>query len=275
MSLLNLALVIQSKFLKLQHEYAYETLKKIATTLTNLQILSKNFTDNNETFISGDSMFSSQMYISGNNNTLNEDIAVRNNFPIFNLKECEKQLKQYNNISSNDSIIYAISSMKGLLNNATTQPTYYTLSAYNPVTKEMLNLDICMNTTQTIQLPISNATNLNLTLYKDLKAKGIDIYDPNNTYFNNRCASYIDTNSSKDTTVNWRRQNYLQSIIPQCLGLNCTYSGINEKNYIKCICGIKTGVEFVDNQVNYALSLVNQFNLDVAVCVNTLSVNKI
>jgi hypothetical protein len=266
--MLNLAMLIWSKYIKLKEEY--DKLKNLAGKINNLEVLYSNITNN--TLIKGDSMFSTRMYLSGNNTQLEEE-AVRNNFPIFNLSDCEPALKVHYNLTDSEKIIYLTNNMNSLSASNNNTITEYTISAYNPITKEKLSLDICKDLRQTIQLPISNSTNFNMTLYKELKTQGIDIFDRNNTYFNDRCASYIDPSLKKDTTINWRREKLLQSTLPQCEGFDCTYIGINDNGYVECSCGIKDGIEFINKQINYAIDVLTRFNVGIFICVNSISVS--
>jgi hypothetical protein len=255
--MLNLAMLIQSK-LKATTESI--RLKSMATGFSEKLLLSSKL-DKGKNLIAGNLMFSSQIYLSGNNTEI-EEASLKNNFPIFDLQECEKILKNFYNLTESDSILYMTNNFKVL--NDTNPLSSHTISAYSSETKEKLNLDFCKNATQIIQLPINNIDQYNMTLYREMKNKGIDIFDPNNTYFNDICFSYID--NSSDTTLNYRRQNYFQPTIPECSGLNCEYNGINENNYVGCTCGIQTGVEYINKPLNYVLESLSQFNFEVVKC---------
>jgi hypothetical protein len=267
-SLLSLAMLIQSKDTKLKKEYT--NLKKLISELNDLQILYNNITDNN-TFISGDSMYSTHMYLSDNDTQL-ESEAVKNGFPIFDLKACEKLLRKYYNISDSEKLIYLTNNINIGENICSDPSTTFAISVYSSVTKQKLNLNICKDLKQTIQVPINNLTNLNMTLYRELKKQGIDIFDPNNTYFNDRCASYVDINKMKDTTINSRNQNFLQSTLPRCKGLNCTYNGISDNGYVNCTCGVGADEYFINEQVIYAVKTFSRFNLDVITCASSINV---
>jgi hypothetical protein len=180
--ILNLAMLIWSKYIKLMDEY--NKLKNLVEKVNNLQV--SNFNTTNTTLINGGRTFSTRMYLSGNHTQLEEE-AVQNKFPIFNLSDCELALRTYYNLTDSEKIIYVNNNMNALSAIDNNTIAEYTISAYNPITKEKLSLDTCKDIRQTIQLPISNSTKFNMTLYKELKSQGIDIFDPNNIYFNDRC----------------------------------------------------------------------------------------
>jgi hypothetical protein len=88
-------MLIQSKVLKIKNEL--QKLKIMAIAINKFQILTRDFT-NSSSFIAGDSMFSSQMYLS-NNDTEVENVALQNGFPIYNLTNCKGALMLHYNIT--------------------------------------------------------------------------------------------------------------------------------------------------------------------------------
>jgi hypothetical protein len=98
----------------------------------------------------------------------------------------------------------------------------FKFSAYDKTSGKKLDLDLCNNITYSVQIPFTNKPDLNLTLYKELKDQGIDIFNPSDNAFNDRCLTHINNQTGTDTTLNWRKQNYLQKTIPMCVGFNCT-----------------------------------------------------
>jgi hypothetical protein len=112
-----------------------------------------------------------------------------------------------------------------------------------------------------------------MTLYKEMKNQGIDIFNPNDDSFNDICSGYVDKSTLKYTTLNWRRANYYQTIIPQCIGFNCDYIGVNDNNYVECSCGIKTDNEYINEPLNYAIGTLTKFNFGVILCANLIPVN--
>jgi hypothetical protein len=265
LDMLNLAMLLQVNLKN--NTVKINNLKQLALKLSNLQIKLANLT-NNYTLMSGERMFSSLMY-SPDNDTLVREDSINNNFAYFNLTNCKEALKDYYNLSNSD-IIFITNNFNGSLNEQ--QVNSYMVSAYNANTKEKLDIDICENITETIEIPLTNLTDFNLTFYKDMKQQGIDILNPDDPYYNDRCMSIVDNDTQADTTINWRRDKYMNRTLPQCVGINCKYHGITDDNYINCTCGIKTDIEMINNSVNFIVSYLTQFNFAIVTCPEAFSV---
>jgi hypothetical protein len=221
----------------------------------------------NDSMILGDSKVTTHIY--SGSDTINRETAVKNNLPIFNMTECEAALKSYYNITQDTDIIYVTNSYDSSLNSEDVNS--YQIKAYNSQSKEQLDTSICNNIKQTVKMPISNITDFNLTHYNELKQQGIDIFDPKNRYLNDRCVT-IDTED--DISLTQRRENYSQRKMPECFGLNCTYSGIDTDNYVECSCsGIQTDIEFINKPINFLLNSVTKLNIDLIGCVSAFPVN--
>jgi hypothetical protein len=256
--MMNLAMLIEANK---KNTNDLNMLKELVKKLNTLQVLKANL-DQNATMITGDRMYSTLLY-SSNNDTLIKETAKLNNFAYFNLTNCKLALINYYNLT-NSTIIFTTNNFNATLN--AKKVNSYMVSAYNSLTKDKLNLDICANITESIEIPLSNLTNLNLTLYKNMKAEGIDILNPKDSIYHDRCISVIDNDTQSDTTINWRRDNYLNNTILQCIGINCEYNGITEDNYINCTCGIMTDSEVLNTSVNVFLSTISQINFEIIAC---------
>jgi hypothetical protein len=240
-------------------------LKLKISDFNNKIILYSNLTLT-DTLISGDSMYSSQIYSS-----MDTDIAIKNNFPIFNMTECELILKKYYKLPDNSKFIFVTSNINSTLTDNNVNA--YQISIYDSVSKNKLDTNICKNTTQMISMPLSNIANYNISSFKYMKQQGVDIFNPDDPYYNDRCRSYANNTTGLDTTVNWRRQNTARKI-PQCFGLNCTYEGVDDNNYVQCLCsGADTGSEIINKSVNFFLDSLSQFNIEIFTCFYVINVN--
>jgi hypothetical protein len=245
-----------------------QQLKLKAIELTNKMVLLSNFT-NNSTIITGDSMVSSHIYHSSSEVQSQE--AVDNGFPIYNLTACEAILRHYYNFTEDIGLLYMSNSYDSSLNDNGVNS--YQISVYESSSKHKLDISICKNITQNIYLPISNITGLNMTQYREMKAQGVDIFNPKDPYYTDRCITVSDNSTDGDTTVNMRRQNAAKQL-PQCYGFNCTYLGIDDNNYIECQCtGIDTGVEIFNRSINFIMDSFSQFNIDIITCYFVIGVN--
>jgi hypothetical protein len=265
LSLMNLAMLLETKT---EDNYAKKELYKMKSDQLITKSISYNRKTNNNFILLGDAMYSSQFYYS-NNDQSSKQYAIKNGLAIFNVTECETVLKQYYNIYDPNYIVFSTSRIDAAMNldNITT----YMFSAYDFNNQTKLDIDICKNLTLQIEMPFNNF-GLNLTVYKDFKEQGLDIFDPNDPYFNNRCTSYVETLINADTTINWRRMNLYQSQGPMCLGANCTYNGINDIDYISCSCaGVLTETQFINNLRTTSLGTVTNFNMGIVACSNLIS----
>jgi hypothetical protein len=216
--------------------------------------------DLNDTVVFGNSLYGGQIYTS-DDEALSQENAIKNGLPIFDTKECEAILKAKYNLTG--SVIYVTSSTDSLLN--TNNLDSYKILAYDSVSKQKLDLEYCDTATQQVHIPMT--AEVNLTLYNKMKEEGIDIFDPNDPIFNDRCASYVDETTGKDTSLNWRRENLFQKQVPMCVGFNCTYVGINEFDYLTCNCtGFGSKSELVNQVLDSAIKTLSNFNIGIVRC---------
>jgi hypothetical protein len=233
-------------------------LKEKANTLSD-KLVQNAILANNTDLLLGGSMFST--YISTNK----ENGPIKYNHPIFNSTNCEDFLVREYNLTSTDDIVYVTNKINATMNVGDNDS--FKFSAYDKASGKRLDLDLCNNTTYSVQIPFTNKSELNLTLYKELRHQGIDIFNPSDSAFNDRCFTHINNQTGTDTTLNWRKQNYLQKTIPMCVGFNCTYQGVSEFNYVKCSCtGLQSDSELVNNIVDILTTTVSKLNIGIIFC---------
>jgi hypothetical protein len=216
-----------------------------------------------DTLLFGDSLYSGQIYTSGSL-TAARDNAMDNNLPIYNITECEKMLREMYNLSANDTIVYVTSATDGQLNDKNS--TSYKIKAYDNVSKERLNLDYCEDIKNRVEIPL-DTSQFNMTLYNELIEQGIDIFDPKEAIFNDRCISYTDNTTNSDTSLNWRREHLYSQKVPMCIGFNCTYDGVNEFNYLNCNCaGLNSDSAVLNSVSEILLSSLSEINIGIVTC---------
>jgi hypothetical protein len=257
---MNLLMLLQTKTNK--DPLVKEKLITQLDEITDKVVANMDFQSNN-TLLFGDSMYSGQIYMSNELDT-SKDKAIANKLPIYNVTECENILREVYNLSENDSIIYVTSATDGELYNQNS--TSYKIIAYDSVSKKRLNLDYCEDINNRVEVPL-DTSQFNMTLYNELKDQGIDIFDQNDSVFNDRCISYTDNSTGSDTTLNWRRQFLFAQKVPMCVGFNCTYQGVSEFNYLKCDCtGLNTGSGFIDDISKMLLDSLTEINIGIVTC---------
>jgi hypothetical protein len=152
-------------------------------------------------------------------------------------------------------------------NTTSTTSKIVSISIYNSVTKAKLNTSLCDSIG--IKTPLkANATDRQY--YEAMRNQSIDIFDPNNPAFTDRCFQYIDNSTGRDTTLNSRIQKYLQNNTIVCSsnsGTNCTYKGIDENGYVDCDCSGKVADDDISNDfINMLSTSYSSLNLDVVKC---------
>ena len=162
-----------------------------------------------------------------------------NNLSIIDLGDCEGKLKKINGIPNNMSLI--ILKFDTTYENSAVKNVQYEI--YNPINlQKIIDLSVCDNDKIDIYFP-TNLDNQTLTIYKDLKNKGYDIFNPNDTFYNDICTKYTSVNRT-DLTLN-DRKNIFYSEHNFCQE-NCQYNEINlDINHAKCECSLQT------TEINY------------------------
>jgi hypothetical protein len=239
-------------------------LKAYSNDIIDKFVSSVDLSDKKNSMLFGDSMYSGQIY-SSDDELLSIDNAVSNSLPIYNMTQCESILKEIYGLDKNSTIIYVTSATNGILNE--NNSTSYRITAYDGVTKAKLDLSYCEEVSNSVEIPLSDTAGLNLTLYKEMKEQGIDIFNPDDPFFNDICISYSNNSTDSDATLNWRRQHFYPQKMPMCVGVNCTYQGISEFNYVKCDCtGINSGSDIVDQIGNVLLESLSEINIGIVSC---------
>ena len=193
-----------------------------------------NYTIGNETniFIQGNDII---FHITTTDNIKNNKY---NNVSSINFGECEKTIKEEYKI---DYIIIKKIDIK--VNE--TIIVFYEL--YNPITKKKINLSICQNSKIDIFTPIEIDDKL-INNYKELSNEGYNIFDPNDSFYNDICSPYTSENNT-DIILLDRKNYFFNENLTYCQS-DCSYKGIDiETNKVQCECNI------VENQ-NYKISSV-------------------
>jgi hypothetical protein len=225
----------------------------------------------NGSLVFGDSMYSGQMYTSNSNSKATYENAVKNNLPIYDTKACDVLLRAYYNITDDDEILYVTNNFdQSLSSNGLNS---YTLTAYDSGTRTKLDINLCQNISQSVEIPLSNQTGFNLTQINQLKDQGYNVFDQNDPLFTDRCSIYIDKSTGMDTSLTWRRNHLYQQRKPMCIGINCTLQGVSENSYIKCNCtGLQSDSQVFNEIFDSIISSVSELNVGITVCYFTIPV---
>ena len=171
-------------------------------------------------------------------NSLNEENTIKGinentyNLSIIELGECEDTLKEVNNINKNTPlIIYKIEKMTSLASQKNIQ-----YEVYNPDTKEKLDLSVCLNYKINIYIKvILDEETLNLN--QDLLSYGYDLFNPNDSFYQDICSGYTSSNGT-DVLLSDRRAYYFNNTQTACQE-DCEYSKyLVETQQLKCECSV-------------------------------------
>ena len=214
-----------------------EALQKAYNALTDII---DNKYNNEDIIINTDENITFQL-----SNTINEKEKLHKeekkyyNLSIIDLGDCEDKLKTKNHIPKSNSLI--ILKFETYYENSEIKNVQYEI--YNPINLEKItDLSVCEDSTIDIYFP-TNLDNETLTIYKDLKNQGYDIFNPNDTFYTDVCTKYTSVNNT-DLTLNDRKNIFYnnQSFCQE----NCKYNGINLGSmHAKCECPLpKTEINY-------------------------------
>ena len=201
----------------------------------------------NETLI----LKSKDNYIFQLTNTLNEEniesnTNSNNNLSRIDLGNCEKILKEKYNIDDDIPLIILKFEKAGEL--ASNKNIQY--EVYNPINKKKLNLFVCKNEKINIYIPI-DLNEKTLDLYDDLQSYGYDLFNPNDSFYQDICFEYTTINGT-DILLSDRRKYFFNDTETSCQA-GCEYSQYNkETKKLKCECSINenNGIE-PENEIKF------------------------
>jgi hypothetical protein len=254
--------------------------ESIKNQIVLLKLQADHVTDNlvqkanldNSTILSGDSMFSVQMYkLSDKDNTTTN--AFNNSLPIVDYSECIEKLKAAYNITDDSDMMFVLKNYNESLNENESFTFKYNVYRYSD--KLQLDTSICDKSTVKIMMPLTSQTNnslFNLTLYKEMKAMGIDITNTSDPFFTDRCFAFKDPATGADTSLNYRRANYFQAQQPNCLGLVCNLTGINNYNYVECTCSSDDDSSVFNDLVGQVITSLSDINIEIVFCYSLIPV---
>ena len=160
----------------------------------------------------------------------------------IDLGKCEEILRREYTIPEEESLIIFKSDLKS----SDSYTTYVQYEIYHPDTLEPLNLNLCSEE----QISISVSVNLNnntKSLINSLGKSGHDLYNKDDSFYNDLCVTYT-TENGTDMTMN-DRQNIIEN---SGESLNVCQVGCNLKSFnyttqkAKCDCDVKNTKTITD-----------------------------
>lgn len=198
-------------------------------------------------------------------------MAEQNQLSKVNISNCEDEIKLFNKISTNTSLVfrktdYAFSFNEAtkVLNNKAGVSVLFSL--YNSLNGEKLSFRPCSQVL--VKMPIQNLIDFKSPPYVDLIKNGtVDIFNSEDKFYNDKCTIYTFKNIS--IPINTRRTYIFPNNTVSC-GTSCSYLGIDENGYINCDCTnpmAGTSNNLIQNFREKFLSKIDLFsNVDILKC---------
>ena len=195
-----------------------------------LKILMKNYTGDNLVVKAEDDYVFQLTNSLNEKNTKNGIDSNDYNLSMIDLGDCEEKLKSDNDIDPDDSlIIYKLEKVGTIASQKNIQ-----YEVYNPNNLQKLDLSICTNEKINIFIPITLDEN-SLELHKDLLNNGYDLFNPNDSFYQDICAAYTSPNGT-DILLSDRRAYFFNDTETACQQ-DCSYSKYSsETKLLKCEC---------------------------------------
>ena len=180
-----------------------------------------------------------------------------NNISTIKLGDCETKLKDYYNISDNESLLmFKVDYLDKFFLHSSVE-----YEVYDYKERKQLNLSICENISIEIDFPLSSSINEN-ELFR---------YNLSSDYYYDRCFPYT-TDNGTDIILNDRKNEYYNNNMSLCEE-NCEFYGYdNENNKALCKCKVKTKL-FNKSKPNFdkeifvkLLNIKNTINIYVLKC---------
>ena len=152
---------------------------------------------------------------------------IKKGISAIDLGECTQIIKGHYNISENESLIILNMESKNIENNYEEKNDdnlgkNVQIEIYDKSGRK-LNLSVC-DKDITVMKFIGDIGELDIQSAMDLASQGIDVFNPNDDYFNDICQEY-DNSDGKDIIIKDRRTDKYQNATFCQEG--CTYDGIN------------------------------------------------
>jgi len=185
----------------------------------------QNYTMNGSMIIEGDNNYVYEL-----TNTFNDNSDNNNNLSVIDLGECENILKRENEIDPSIPLIILKLEKTGEV----ASKRNIQFEVYHPITKEKLDISSCDQID--IYVPV-NLDQKSIDLYLDLQNYGYDLFNPNDSFYQDICARYT-TENGTDIILSDRKKYFFNDTETSCQK-GCEYSKYNlEKKQVKCECNI-------------------------------------
>jgi len=178
----------------------------------------------------------------------NQKDSLNPNISTIDLGECEKILRTEYHIQKNESLIVVKIDIK----NEDLTATYVQYEVLHPKNKTKLNLNLCDKVKITVNTPVKLSTET-VSLYNSLSESGYNLFDSEDDFYNDICATYTSENGTDMTLEDRKKEIYSSNgNITMCQS-GCTFELYNETTKkAKCNCDVQNKVTETDiSKINF------------------------
>ena len=165
----------------------------------------------------------------------NQKDSLNPNVSTIDLGECENILKSEYHILNNESLIV----LKIDIKNEDQTLTFIQYEILHPKNKTKLNLNLCDKVKIIINTPVKLSTET-VSLYNSLNELGYNLFDSEDDFYNDICATYTSENSTDMILEDRKKEIYSSNgNITMCQS-GCTFESYNEiTKKAKCSCDVQ------------------------------------
>ena len=178
----------------------------------------------------------------------NQKDSLNPNVSTIDLGECENILRTEYHIPKNESLIV----IKIDIKNEDLTATYVQYEVLHPKNKTKLDLNLCGKVKITVNTPVKLSTET-VSLYNSLGESGYNLFDSEDDFYNDICATYTSENGTDMTLEDRKKEIYSSSgNITMCQS-GCTFELYNETTKkAKCNCDAQNKLTETDiSKINF------------------------
>ena len=205
-------------------------------------ILKQNISANSSSLIQTENAIFQLTSVEEQKNSNNPNVSS------VDLGKCEQLIKEQEGLSESQDLII----LKTDIKNEDLTSTYVQYEIYNPITLKFISLDICKNISISVSIPITLEEKTEST-YAILSQSGYNLFDLNDSFYNDICSTYTTENGTDLTLVDRKNIIYDNNGNISMCQEGCTFQSYNlTSKKATCDCEVQTKENITDlNEINF------------------------
>ena len=191
-----------------------------------------------------------------------------NNISSIDFEECEKKIKEKYEIDENDDLII----FKTDMHSDNSSAIYVQYEIYNPKNLNPIPLDVCEDVTISINIPVLLDEGTE-SLYMRLSKSGYNLFDSNDSFYNDICKTYTTENGTDITLADRKSLIYDNNKDVYLCQEGCSFTSYNETTKkSKCNCDVQKNIINTDikkikfDKKEFVMSSLKNSNFRVIKC---------